>query len=127
VIPALLKWVGNKQRVASIIVDQMPKQFNTYYEPFLGSGAILGELLFRQSEQQTPQFVNAKASDVLPFLIDIFNITKNEPNKLISYYEEIIREYNRNPDEQYRIIKERFNKDHNPLDFVYYLVLATLE
>ena len=36
----LLKWIGNKQRYASQIADLMP-EYNTYIEPFLGSGALL--------------------------------------------------------------------------------------
>ena len=36
----LLKWIGNKQRFAHEIASYFPKKFNTYYEPFLGSGAV---------------------------------------------------------------------------------------
>ena len=31
-VPALLKWIGNKQRFAEIITSYMPKNFNNYYE-----------------------------------------------------------------------------------------------
>lgn len=34
-IPALLKWIGNKQRFADTIISYMPETFNNYYEPFL--------------------------------------------------------------------------------------------
>lgn len=44
-IPALLKWIGNKQRFAQTIVSYIPDSFNNYYEPFLGSGAVMAELL----------------------------------------------------------------------------------
>ena len=40
-VPALLKWIGNKQRFAETIISYMPEQFNNYYEPFLGSGAVM--------------------------------------------------------------------------------------
>ena len=40
-VPALLKWIGNKQRFAETIISYMPETFNNYYEPFLGSGAVL--------------------------------------------------------------------------------------
>lgn len=36
-IPALLKWIGNKQRFAETIVSYMPTQFANYYEPFWGA------------------------------------------------------------------------------------------
>ena len=40
----LLKWIGNKQRFAHEIVSLFPERFGAYYEPFLGSGAVLGTL-----------------------------------------------------------------------------------
>ncbi len=40
----LLKWVGNKQKMAHLIIESFPESFGTYYEPFLGSGAVLGTL-----------------------------------------------------------------------------------
>jgi DNA adenine methylase len=40
----LLKWIGNKQRFAHEIASYFPAKFGTYFEPFLGSGAVLGTL-----------------------------------------------------------------------------------
>ena len=40
----LLKWVGNKQKQADSIIGFFPKQFGAYFEPFLGSGGVLGVL-----------------------------------------------------------------------------------
>ena len=78
-VPALLKWIGNKQRFANTIVNYMPDTFGDYYEPFLGSGAVLAELLMRDSTSMYPHFNYAYGSDVLPFLIDIFNTVKEDP------------------------------------------------
>ena len=44
-VQPLLKWVGNKRKVASQIISYFPKNINNYYEPFLGSGAVLAELM----------------------------------------------------------------------------------
>lgn len=116
-IPALLKWIGNKQRFAETIVSYMPNTFNNYYEPFLGSGAVLAELLNQDSNALFPHFAHAYASDVLPFLVEIFATVKENPAALISYYRQEIMEYYKDPDNQYEIIKSRFNKDHNAFDF----------
>ena len=116
-VPALLKWIGNKQRFASTIVSYMPDSFNNYYEPFLGSGAVLAELLMQDATSLYPNFEYAYASDVLPFLIDIFKIVKSEPEKLIEYYSKEISLYYENPVEQYEVIRDRFNYDHNAFDF----------
>ena len=40
----LLKWVGSKQRFAHEIVAHFPATMGTYFEPFLGSGAVLATL-----------------------------------------------------------------------------------
>jgi len=36
----LLKWIGNKQQQADAIIAHFPSVFGTYFEPFLGSGAL---------------------------------------------------------------------------------------
>ena len=40
----LLKWIGSKQRQAVAIIAMLPERFSTYFEPFLGSGGVLGVL-----------------------------------------------------------------------------------
>lgn len=116
-IPGLLKWIGSKQRVAEKIVSYMPHTFNRYFEPFLGSGAVLGELLSQDSQSPHPHFNCAYASDVLPFLVEIFNIVKNDPKRLVEYYEKEVIEYYNSPDTTYEIIRQRFNEDPNAYDF----------
>lgn len=116
-VPALLKWIGNKQRFAETIISYMPETFNNYYEPFLGSGAVLAELLHMDATRLFPHFQHAYGSDILPFLIDIFEITKEKPDDLIRYYRSEITEYYENPESKYREIQTRFNKNHNAYDF----------
>ena len=116
-VPALLKWIGNKQRFANTIVSHMPTSFNNYYEPFLGSGAVLAELLMQDATSMFPHFNYAYGSDVLPFLIDIFKMVKENPSELVDYYAKEISTYYDNPEVQYEVIKNRFNQNHNALDF----------
>lgn len=116
-VPALLKWIGNKQRFANTIVSYMPSSFNNYYEPFLGSGAVLAELLMQDTTCLFPHFNYAYGSDVLPFLIDIFRSVKDNPSEIIDYYAREISAYYDNPEVQYEIIKNRFNQNHNAFDF----------
>lgn len=42
---SFIKWVGGKTRSLSQILKKFPKEFNTYYEPFLGSGVVYFNLL----------------------------------------------------------------------------------
>lgn len=39
-----IKWVGGKRQLLPTIKDMIPKSFDTYYEPFLGGGALLLEI-----------------------------------------------------------------------------------
>ncbi len=71
----------------------MPEQFNNYYEPFLGSGAVMAQLLYQSSTTNTPTFAHSYASDILPFLIDIFNIVKYDPQQIKNYYSKEIEDY----------------------------------
>lgn len=116
--PALLKWIGNKQRFAETIISYMPNRFSNYYEPFLGSGAVMAELLNADSTKLFPIFEHAYGSDILPFLIDIFNITKENPQAIVNYYQKEILEYYQDPINKYDEVKNRFNAAHNPYDFV---------
>lgn len=40
----LLKWVGGKRQLLPELTAKMPRTFNTYFEPFIGGGAMLFEL-----------------------------------------------------------------------------------
>lgn len=119
-VPALLKWIGNKQRFADTIVSYMPSSFNNYYEPFLGSGAVLAELLMQDATSMFPHFEHAYGSDVLPFLIDIFRSVKDNPSELADYYAKEISAYYDNPEVQYEVIKIASIKATMPMIFVCY-------
>ena len=76
--PQLLKWIGNKQRFAHEIAAYFPAKFDAYYEPFLGSGAVLGAL--------APQ--RAFASDAFPPLMEIWLALNRSPETLKALYAE---------------------------------------
>lgn len=44
-IAPFVKWAGGKRQLLSQIKERMPKQYNNYYEPFVGGGAVTFELL----------------------------------------------------------------------------------
>ncbi|WLD91757.1 DNA adenine methylase [Alkalihalobacillus sp. AL-G] len=118
-LPQLLKWIGNKQRFAEEIVDTMPREFNSYYEPFLGSGAVLATLCDRKRDKLMPthSFDKAVGSDVMTPLIEVFKYVKDDPETLINHYKECIENFNDNRKENYLKIRDSFNENHNGLDF----------
>lgn len=58
----IIKWVGGKGSNLPYIRERLPKEFNTYYEPFLGGAAVLLDL--------NP--TNAVVSDINPELINMY-------------------------------------------------------
>ena len=39
-----VKWAGGKRQIIDKLKEYAPIEFNTYYEPFVGGGALLFEL-----------------------------------------------------------------------------------
>jgi DNA adenine methylase len=59
-IDPLLKWPGGKQDELDIILPELPKEINNYYEPFLGGGAV-----YLTVPINTPAYVNDKSTDLI--------------------------------------------------------------
>jgi DNA adenine methylase len=106
----LLKWIGNKQRFAHEIIGYFPSSFETYYEPFLGSGAVLGTL--------APK--HAVASDALKPLVEIWETLKTRPEILKEWYETRWNHYTTgNRVTQYEEIKASYNFFPNGADLLF--------
>ncbi len=71
----------------------MPNTFQNYYEPFLGSGAVMAALLDADAHMLMPHFEHAYGSDILPFLIDIFKTVKDAPDIITKYYRQGVELY----------------------------------
>jgi DNA adenine methylase len=106
----LLKWIGNKQRFASRIVNHFPPTFGTYYEPFIGSGAVLATL--------APS--HAIASDSFCPLIDIWQTLRDDPETVKLWYTERFK-YSQTGDyrERYESIKASYNASPNAADLLF--------
>jgi DNA adenine methylase len=105
----LLKWVGNKQRFAQYIASVFPDEYGTYFEPFLGSGAVLGAM----------KPTHGVAGDVIKPLIDLWNMLKNDPERLYRSYAKNWERYIDNPKNTYHSILGHFNNDPNAEDFLF--------
>ncbi|MEG1008967.1 MAG: DNA adenine methylase [Clostridia bacterium] len=72
VIP-VLKWVGGKRQLLSEINKYKPKSITTYYEPFVGGGAVLFSL----------QQKNVVVNDINKELINVYTVIKDNVDELI--------------------------------------------
>ena len=106
----LLKWIGNKQRFAHEIVSYFPRHFGTYFEPFLGSAAVLATL--------APD--RAVASDAFRPLMEIWRTLHHAPDTLKKWYAER-REMMMSGQkvEQYERIKAAYNANPNAADLLF--------
>jgi DNA adenine methylase len=100
----LLKWIGNKQRFANEIVAYFPRDYQTYIEPFLGSGAVLGTLSPRQGIGSDVFGPLAEIWQTLSFSSETLKRWYAERYALISElgdkataYEQVKASYNANP------------------------------
>ncbi len=106
----LLKWVGNKQRFAHEIVSYFPPYFGTYFEPFLGSGAVLATLAPKKGV----------GSDAFKPLAEIWSTLKSNPNQLKMWYaERWNRTKNETKERVYDQVKASYNSSPGAADLLY--------
>jgi DNA adenine methylase len=106
----LLKWIGNKQRFAGEIASFFPSRFGRYFEPFLGSGAVLATL--------APQ--NAIGSDNFQPLIEIWQTLKRSPDSLKAWYQDRWQTFvNGGRVEEYERIRTSYNARPNGADLLF--------
>ncbi|MBE5857436.1 MAG: DNA adenine methylase [Lachnospiraceae bacterium] len=72
-ITPFVKWAGGKSQLVDKIWERTPNDFNTYYEPFIGGGAVLFKL--------RPQ--RAVISDVNEQLINIYCQLRQDPMEVV--------------------------------------------
>ena len=106
----LLKWIGNKQRIAHEIASYFPADFGTYYEPFLGSGAVLATLAPKQ----------AVGSDTFRPLVEIWQALHDSPETLKRWYAERWHQaMSGDKVEGYERVKQSYNSNPNAADLLF--------
>ncbi|MDX2271866.1 MAG: DNA adenine methylase [Cyanobacteriota bacterium] len=69
-----LKWAGGKHQLIAQYQPYFPKEYQTYYEPFLGGGAIFFHLQPKQ----------AILSDINPELVNVYQCVRDHIEALIT-------------------------------------------
>ena len=86
----VLKWAGGKTRLLTEILDRLPAKIDTYYEPFVGGGAVFFALAGQG------RFRRAVLADQNPDLIEVYRALQKEGEEVIR----ALREYKDYNDEQ---------------------------
>jgi len=72
-----IKWPGNKSKYLKYIISELPKEYNNYIEPFLGSGALFLHLC--------PQ--KAIINDLNTDLINIWKLIKDDIHFIVHLFQ----------------------------------------
>lgn len=73
IIRPFVKWVGGKSQLLDVLLSHIPPSFNTFYEPFVGGGALLFALLPKR----------AIVSDINAELINAYLVVRDNVEGLI--------------------------------------------
>jgi DNA adenine methylase len=73
-----VKWAGGKRQLLNQLIQNTPPEFNNYYEPFLGGGALFFKLF------ALGKIKKAYLNDSNKILIDSYKTIKEHPGKLVA-------------------------------------------
>ncbi|MEG4532940.1 DNA adenine methylase [Microcoleus sp. D2_18a_D3] len=99
-----LKWAGGKTRLIGQYQPYFPEKFTTYYEPFLGGGAV-----FFYLAQQHPG-LQAVLTDINPELINAYRCVRDKVEELILLLEEHHLEHTKANKDYYYWVRSRSYK-----------------
>ena len=108
-LQSFIKWSGSKRSQADQLISYFPKEIASYYEPFLGSGVVLGRLKPKK----------AICSDINEPLIELWNSIKANPNEVISDYRKKWDSLQKEGHTFFYKVRNNFNKEKSPLDFLF--------
>jgi DNA adenine methylase len=114
----LIKWTGSKRRQASQIVANFPRKIATYYEPFLGGGSVLYELLGTDIDVG-----RYEVSDACEPLIALWHVVRNDPGGLVAGYSKHWQLLRISGAAYYGEVRKEFNQTQNP--YLFFFLLRT--
>lgn len=98
-VAPFVKWAGGKRQLLSQIKERMPKTYSNYYEPFVGGGAVVFELL--------P--ANALINDINKSLINAYRQICNVPEAFLKAVDKLDTEMREDGREYYYSLREHYN------------------
>ena len=98
-VAPFVKWAGGKRQLIPQIRERMPEKYNDYYEPFVGGGAVIFDLL--------P--VNALINDINKALINTYRTICNEPDAFLKEVNRLDNDMWEDGKKYYYSIREHYN------------------
>lgn len=100
-VQPFLKWAGGKRQLLKEIEQYIPKKISTYYEPFLGGGAVLFHL----------QHKKAVVNDCNKELINVYEVIRDNVEELI----DDLQKHKNEEDYFYNIRKQDRKPEYNEM------------
>lgn len=98
-VAPFVKWAGGKRQLITQIRERMPEKYNDYYEPFIGGGAVIFDLL--------P--ANALINDINKALINTYRTICNEPDAFLKEVNRLDNDMWEDGKKYYYTIREYYN------------------
>ena len=98
-VAPFVKWAGGKRQLIPQIRERMPKKYEDYYEPFVGGGAVIFDLL--------P--ANALINDINKALINTYRQIRDIPEKFIADVNRLDKEMPEDGRAYYYSLRELYN------------------
>ena len=98
-VAPFVKWAGGKRQLLPQIKERMPETYNNYYEPFVGGGAVMFELL--------P--ANALINDINKALINAYRRICDEPEAFLEAVNALDRGMWEDSKAYYYLLREHYN------------------
>lgn len=107
-VAPVIKWSGSKRKVALELAALVPS-FGSYYEPFVGSGAMIPHIRPRRG----------LVSDIMPELMDLWSMIRDKPNELSEGYESHWGQLQDQGHKYYYQVREEFNATRDPIALMF--------
>lgn len=98
-VAPFVKWAGGKRQLLPQIKERMPEKYNRYFEPFVGGGAVIFELL--------PS--NALINDINKALINAYKQICNVPEAFLEAVKKLDEEMWEDGKKYYYSLREHYN------------------
>lgn len=95
-----VKWAGGKRQLIPILNQNLPESFGTYYEPFLGGGALLFHILTDKNGQK------CNISDLNSDLVLAYTTIRDRIDALITSLKNHEKNYQKDSESYYYSIRE---------------------
>ena len=98
-VAPFVKWAGGKRQLLPQIKERMPEKYNSYFEPFVGGGAVIFELL--------P--TNALIDDINKALINAYRQICNAPEAFLAAVKQLDEAMWEDGKKYYYSLREHYN------------------